>query len=107
MAVTIERESTEYLKAKVESDVSPGGTPQFAFTPADTDERPDVFADGAWLAAAVVVTIDGVQMFRRWARTPLLGPDGSVLEPGEYVGWFKNADAPEKPVMRCGRVIVD
>jgi len=107
MAVTIERESAEYLKARVESDVSPVGTPKFAFTLVDTDARPAEFVDGAWLGAAVAVVIDGVPMFRRWARTSLVGPGGTVLAPGEYFGWIKNTDAPEVPVMKCGRVIVD
>lgn len=94
MPLNIPRESKEYLKTTVTSDISPGGTPRFAFTP--LGQRPTNWVTGAWNAAASLLT-DGT--FERVARTPLIGDTGGiVLAPGVYEAWIEVQDAPEIPV---------
>lgn len=100
-ALTLPRETLELLKTTVTADVSPAGTPQFAFTvPGD---RPVTWVDGAWDDDAVQIGA----LFERVALTPLIGPGGEVtLTPGDYQVWIRNTDTPEIPVEQFGLLTI-
>lgn len=102
MPVEVQRESKEYLKATVTADITPAGTPEFAFTKGTA--RPVTWVNGAWAAAAVQLA-DG--RYQRTARTPLIGDvAGIVLAAGDWFAWIRITDAPEVPVTRFDQLSI-
>lgn len=110
MAVTVQRESKEYLAGTITASVPVlDAAPLLAFT-AVADEReqpdaeaarPDVWIEGTWQGP----TVFDNGKYRRQFRTPLIGVL-PVLEPGEYQMWLKVIDDPEEPVMPAGVIFI-
>ena len=103
MAVTVQRESTEYLYIGVTGDV-PAGDVEVAFLDAET--RP---TSGDWETATKIddeqhslwVDAESSAASGEWYAAVLIGDyvaEGVVLAAGDYQVWVRWVDVDERPV---------